>query len=87
MRWIRIWSGGSNPRRTKAPPTTQRIPPKQFVAAQLRGVVGLRMTLTRLVAKSKMSQNRSAADRSGVARGLAESGSERDRTVANLIPQ
>lgn len=61
--------------------------PERFVAAQLRGIVGLRMTLTRMVAKSKMSQNRNAADRSGVSRGLAESGSETDRTVANLIPE
>lgn len=41
--------------------------PEAFVAAQLRGIVGIRMPLTALSGKRKMSQNRSAADRAGVA--------------------
>src|SRR5246500_2616752 len=32
--------------------------PPDFIAAQLRGIVGLRMPITRFDAKSKMSQNR-----------------------------
>ncbi|MDK1373536.1 MULTISPECIES: FMN-binding negative transcriptional regulator [unclassified Sinorhizobium] len=60
--------------------------PEAFVQAQLKGIVGLRMPITRIEGKSKMSQNRPAADRAGVAEGLA--GSERisDRAVAGLIP-
>ncbi|MBC2858362.1 FMN-binding negative transcriptional regulator [Stappia sp. 28M-7] len=60
--------------------------PADFVAAQLRGIVGMRMVITRLEGKRKMSQNRSAADRAGVAQGLAGEGDERARRVAGEIP-
>jgi len=61
--------------------------PPAFIQAQLKGIVGVRMPITRLVAKRKMSQNRSAEDRAGVARGLAESGCPIHRRVASLIPR
>lgn len=60
--------------------------PADFLAAQLRGIVGMRMVITRLEGKRKMSQNRSAADRAGVAQGLAGEASERARRVAGEIP-
>ena len=60
--------------------------PPEFIRAQLRGIVGLRMPITRLEGKRKMSQNRSTADRAGVAAGLAASGRASDREVAALIP-
>jgi transcriptional regulator len=60
--------------------------PEAFIRAQLRGIVGLRMPITRIEGKRKMSQNRSAADRAGVAAGLAASDRATDREVANLIP-
>jgi transcriptional regulator len=60
--------------------------PEAFVAAQLRGIVGLRLPITRLAAKLKMSQNRPAADRRGVADGLAASERAGDRAVAALVP-
>lgn len=60
--------------------------PGPFVKSQLRGIVGLRMPISRLEGKRKMSQNRSAADRAGVARGLAESERPMDQAVAGLIP-
>ncbi|MEH3147146.1 MAG: FMN-binding negative transcriptional regulator [Methylobacterium frigidaeris] len=60
--------------------------PAAFIAAQLRGIVGLRMPITRLEGKRKMSQNRSAADRAGVAAGLAASPAASDREAATLIP-
>jgi transcriptional regulator len=60
--------------------------PPAFIQAQLRGIVGVRMPIMRLVAKRKMSQNRSAEDRAGVARGLSESGCPVHRRVAGLIP-
>jgi transcriptional regulator len=60
--------------------------PPDFIAAQLRGIVGLRMPVTRLAGKRKLSQNRSAADRAGVAAGLAASARASDRDVAALIP-
>jgi transcriptional regulator len=60
--------------------------PADFIAAQLRGIVGLRMPITTLEGKRKLSQNRSAADRAGVVAGLAESERPMDRHVATLIP-
>jgi transcriptional regulator len=59
--------------------------PAEFIASQLRGIVGLRMPITRLDAKRKMSQNRSAADRAGVIEGLSASHRSEDRHVASLI--
>jgi transcriptional regulator len=60
--------------------------PADYIAAQLRGIVGLRMPITRLEGKMKMSQNRSEADRHGVAAGLAESDRPTDVLSARLIP-
>ena len=53
------------------------------MAGQLRGIVGLRMPITALTAKRKMSQNRNQADRAGVKQGLSDSGQAAD--VAALI--
>jgi transcriptional regulator len=60
--------------------------PADFIAAQLRGIVGVRIPVTRFEGKRKLSQNRSEADRIGVAAGLAASESPQDREVASLIP-
>lgn len=60
--------------------------PEAFIATQLRGIVGLRMPITRIEGKRKMSQNRSAEDRAGVAAGLAASERPSDRAVSKLIP-
>jgi transcriptional regulator len=51
--------------------------PTDYVESMLRAIVGLEIVLSSLFGKWKLSQNRSAADRDGVVRGLnAESGSE-----------
>mgnify|MGYP001124256073 CR=1 FL=1 len=60
--------------------------PEDFIRAQLRGIVGLRMPITRLDAKRKMSQNRKLEDRAGVIAGLSTSDRAGDREVAALIP-
>ncbi len=51
--------------------------PPHFVAGQLRAVVGLELVVTRVEAKAKLSQNRSGADRDGVAAGFDASGDAR----------
>ena len=61
--------------------------PPDFIKAQLRGIVGLRLPITRLDGKRKMSQNRGAEDRAGVTQGLAASDGAADRAVAKLIPK
>ena len=70
----------------RAQPWAVSDAPPDFIQAQLRGIVGLRMPITRLEGKRKLSQNRSAADRAGVAAGLAASERISDRDVAALIP-
>jgi transcriptional regulator len=61
--------------------------PPAFIQGQLRGIVGIRMPITRLLGKRKMSQNRSAEDRAGVTQGLTQSGCLMHRRVAALIPK
>ena len=47
--------------------------PADYLAAMLRGIVGIELTITALAGKWKASQNRAAADRQGVAAALAAS--------------
>ncbi|ACL63083.1 FMN-binding negative transcriptional regulator [Methylobacterium nodulans] len=70
----------------RAKPWAVSEAPAEFIAAQLRGIVGLRMPISRLEGKRKLSQNRNATDRAGVAAGLATSERASDREVAPLIP-
>lgn len=44
--------------------------PDDFIAAQLRGIVGLEIEISAIEGKWKVSQNRPVADRTGVAEGL-----------------
>jgi transcriptional regulator len=46
--------------------------PEEYVRGQLRGIVGIEIHLTRVEAKTKLSQNRSEADRRGVIDGLRQ---------------
>ncbi len=59
--------------------------PADYIAAMLKGIVGLRLPITRLEGKRKLSQNRNDADRAGVAEGLAASTDPTDRAVGGLI--
>lgn len=46
--------------------------PEPFIAAQLKGIVGVEIEISAIEGKWKVSQNRSEADREGVARGFSE---------------
>jgi transcriptional regulator len=48
--------------------------PEPYVAAQLKGIFGIELEITRIEGKWKTSQNRPEADRVGVAEGLAAEG-------------
>lgn len=72
--------------RPRADPWAVTDAPEPFICAQLRGIVGLRLPITRLEGKRKMSQNRSFEDREGVAKGLAASDRPSERAAAELIP-
>ncbi len=59
--------------------------PEEFVVAQMRGIVGIEIDILRLEGKWKLSQNRSLADRRGVADGLGDEGDASGRVMAGLI--
>jgi transcriptional regulator len=56
--------------------------PEDFIRSQLKGIVGVRMVISRLEGKWKMSQNRNEADRAGVVEGFRTEGNP---TVADLV--
>jgi transcriptional regulator len=53
------------------PPWSVDDAPPAYIAGQLRAIVGLEVEISRIEAKWKLSQNRSAADVDGVVAGLA----------------
>ena len=58
----------------RAQPWAVSDAPDSFIQGMLRGIVGIRLPITRLEGKVKMSQNRPAADQSGVVQGLRQDG-------------
>jgi transcriptional regulator len=70
---------------TRALPWAVGDAPEDFVQSLLRVIVGIEIPLTALVGKWKVSQNRSEADRLGVAQGLAEQGSSGAHAMAALV--
>lgn len=59
--------------------------PAPFIAAQMRGIVGIEIVLTRIEGKAKLSQNRNEADQAGVKAGLSQEADEAARAMAALI--
>ncbi len=56
----------------QAAPWAVRDAPDDYVQQMLKAIVGFEIPLTSLVGKWKVSQNRSAADRAGVAQGMPD---------------
>lgn len=61
--------------------------PEEFIAQQMKAIIGFEFQIARLEGKWKMSQNRSSADIDGVIRGLGASESQSDRAVAALVAE
>jgi len=59
--------------------------PEEFVEKMLRGIVGLELPIERLVGKSKLSQNRSPADRRGTEAGLRREGGAAGEALADWM--
>jgi transcriptional regulator len=59
--------------------------PAEFIAQQMKAIIGVSLEIDRLEGKWKMSQNRSDADIAGVIDGLNESVSPQDHTVAEIV--
>ena len=58
--------------------------PADYIALTLGAIVGIEIRLTSLTGKWKVSQNRSAADREGVARGLRDAGIRFEAGAASI---
>jgi transcriptional regulator len=58
--------------------------PEDFVAMQMRAIVGVEIPVSRIEGKWKMSQNRPEADRAGVIAGFREAG---DEAIAALVEE
>jgi transcriptional regulator len=59
--------------------------PPDYIAAQLKGIVGLEIAIARLEGKWKLSQNRPEADIAGVIGALEGSARESDRATAAVM--
>lgn len=66
-------------------PWTVEDAPQDFIAGQLRAIVGIELSITRLAASVKMSQNKSAADHAGVVAGLLAEGDPGSAAVAGVM--
>jgi transcriptional regulator len=58
--------------------------PPEFIAGQLRAIVGIELVIERIEAKAKLSQNRPAADVSGVIAAL-RAGNPRQQAVGEAV--
>ena len=59
--------------------------PADYIEGQLKGIVGVEIAVAQITGKWKVSQNRPAADRQGVAAGLAAQGSDIAVAMAGLV--
>ena len=57
-------------------PWTVDDAPADFIASQIKGIVGVEIPVERIDGKWKLSQNRNLADRSGVVAGLKAAGED-----------
>ena len=59
--------------------------PPEYIAGQLRAIVGVEVVISRIEAKLKLSQNRSKADVEGAVDGLREEGDGRSVATAAVM--
>lgn len=61
--------------------------PADYIAQQMKAIVGVALQIDRLEGKWKMSQNRPAADIAGVIHGLGASTASGDQSVAAIVSE
>lgn len=69
----------------RAEPWSVADAPPPFVEAQLKGIVGIEIPISRIEGKWKVSQNRPEPDRRGVAEGLRGAGGATNAAMAALV--
>lgn len=72
----------SHKERSRPAPWSVSDAPEPYVAAQLKGIVGIEIPITRIEGKWKVSQNRPAIDQAGVVAGLRGAGSDAELVAA-----
>jgi len=61
--------------------------PENYLARMMAALVGVELSIDRIEAKRKLSQNRAEADRQGVIAGLSSSADPADRAMAQVMAQ
>jgi transcriptional regulator len=69
----------------RADPWAVNDAPADFIAAQMKGIVGVEIEIARIEGKWKVSQNRNEADRLGVAEGLIQERGEAAASMSALV--
>jgi len=82
--WLRRLVGDLTDRHEHGRPNPWSVDdaPEDFIAAQLKAIVGIEIPIDRIEGKWKVSQNRSEPDRRGVVEGLRAAG---DEVMAGLV--
>lgn len=70
---------------SRARPWAVTDAPRPFIEAQIRGIVGLEIPISRIEGKWKVSQNRPEPDRRGVIAGLNAESDEDSRAMAAFV--
>lgn len=70
---------------SRAEPWRVADAPPDYVERLLRGIVGVRLRITRIEAKRKLGQNKPETDRAGVIAGLDASADPGDRATAEAM--
>ena len=85
--WIRrqIEALTQSHERGRSAPWAVSDAPEDFVAGQVRGIVGVEIDIVDLQGKWKLSQNRNLADRQGVAAGLTQDGDPAGTAMSTMI--
>lgn len=71
--------------RPRAEPWAVDDAPEPFIAAQMRGIVGIEIEIASLLGKFKLSQNRQEADKLGVLNGLSADPESGSQAMAALV--
>ena len=66
-------------------PWTVSDAPNDYIAAQLRAIIGITMKIEKVEAKAKLNQNRPESDRAGVIKTLSASEKFDDQQIAKLM--
>ncbi len=85
--WLRNQIGEltSSQEQGRAAPWSPNDAPPDFIRAQIGGIVGLAIQISRIEGKWKVSQNRPASDRAGVIEGLRAE--ENGELMARLVAE